>query len=307
VPKGTLLQFQTRSGNAGEPNQTWSEWSPPYQKVGGEQILNPKARYIQFKANFKTNSGKLSPRLLKTLLFYLQTNLEPVITKLKFLPPNVVFLKPPEQKEVILGAVKDIVDTNKNNENTMGYMAAKKVERKGFQTVMWNAVDENGDVLVYTISARKENESRWRILKKDWSERIFAFDTVTVPDGVYYIKVEALDKPSNPVGMELRSEKISRPLVVDNSLPTFGNFQVSRNKDQLTVSFSAQDSFSHIKEVKFLVRPEGWQIAFPTDGICDSKRENFSISLTLPNDFDNIITVKAVDSKGNVGVRQATF
>jgi hypothetical protein len=95
--------------------------------------------------------------------------------------------------------------------------------------------------------------------------------------------------------------------VIDNSLPTISNFQVSRNNNQLTVSFSAQDSFSHIREVKFLIRPEGWQIAFPTDGICDSRREDFSFTLTLPRDFDNMITVKAMDSKGNVGVHQATF
>jgi hypothetical protein len=306
IPQGTLLQFQTRSGNAGEPNQTWSDWSPPYKKIQGEQILNPRARYIQFKVNFKTNSGKLSPRLQKTLLFYLQTNLAPVLTKLEFLPPNTVFLKPPEQNEVIQGAVEDVVEANKK-ESSMGYMAAKKVERKGFQTLVWNAVDENGDFLVYTISARRENESQWRVLRKDWSEKIFAFDTVTVPDGVYFVKVEASDKPSNPVGQELSTEEIARPLVIDNSLPTFSNFQISRDRNKLTVSFSAQDSFSHIKKVKFLIRPEGWQIAFPEDGICDSKREDFNFTLSLPNDFDNMITVKVIDSKGNVGVHQATF
>jgi hypothetical protein len=268
--------------------------------------LNPKARYIQFKVIFKTNSGKLSPRLQKTLLFYLQTNLEPVLTKLEYLPPNVVFLKPPEQNEVIQGAVKDIVDSNKNKA-AMAYMAAKKVERKGYQTIVWDAVDENGDVLVYTISARRENESQWRILKKDWREKIFAFDTVTLPDGVYFIKVEASDRPSNPVGMELGAEKISRPLVIDNSLPVVSNLQVSRTGSQLSLSFSAQDSFSHIKEVKFLIRPDGWRVAFPTDGICDSKREDFNMTLTLPGEFDNMITVKAIDSKGNVGVHQATF
>ena len=307
MPQGTLLQFQTRSGNAEEPNQTWSDWSPPYQKNEGEQILNPKARYIQFRINFKTNSGKISPRLQKILLFYLQTNLEPVITKLEFLPPNVVFLKPPEQKDVIQGAEEEIVDTDDNKERAMVYVAAKKTERKGYQTIVWDAVDENGDVLVYTISARRQNESQWRVLKKAWSEKIFAFDTVTVPDGVYFIKVEASDKPSNPENIELSSEKISRPLVIDNSLPTISNFQLSRDRNQLTLSFSAQDSFSHIKEVKFLVRPEGWQVAFPNDGICDSKREDFSITLTLPNDFDNMITVKAIDSMGNVGVHQANF
>lgn len=306
MPKGTLLQFQTRSGNAGEPNQTWSDWSPPYQKNAGEQILNPKARYIQFKVNFKTNSGKLSPQLQKTLLFYLQTNLEPVITKLEFLPANVVFLKPPEQKEVIQGAVEDIVEAN-TKEDTMGFMAAKKVQRKGYQTVLWKAADENGDVLVYSISARKDSESQWRILRRDWRESIFAFDTATLPDGIYYIKVEALDKPSNPAGMELKTEKISQPLVIDNSLPTISGFQLSHDRNQLTLAFIAQDSFSHIQEVRYLVRPEGWQIVFPEDGICDSRREEFNLTLRLPKDFDNMITVKVIDDKGNVGIHQATF
>jgi hypothetical protein len=307
IPSGTTLQFQTRSGNSSEPNQTWSDWSPPYQKIEGEQILNPKARYLQFKVIFKSQSGKISPQLHKISLFYLQTNLAPILAKVDLLPANEVFIKLPDQKEQIQGAEEDITEKAKNNEKTMGYVVSKKAERKGYQTVVWDAADENGDMLVYSIAIRHENESQWRYLKKDWEEKVFAFDTLSFPDGVYFIKIEAQDKPSNPLGIELQTDKISRPLVIDNSLPLIRNFQVSRERNTIKVSFTGLDSFSHIKEVKFLVRPDNWRIVFPTDGICDSREESFNFSVTLPPDFDDMITIKVEDAKGNIGVHRATF
>lgn len=307
MPSGATLQFQTRSGNSSDPNQTWSDWSPPYQKTEGEQILNPKARYLQFKVIFKSQSGKISPRLQKISLFYLQTNLAPIVSKVDLLPANEVFLKLPDQTEQIQGAVKDIAEKAKNKDKAMGYVVSKKAERKGYQTVVWDAVDENGDVLVYSIAIRNENENAWRTLKQDWEERVFAFDTLAFPDGIYFIKVEAQDKPSNPPEIELKAEKISRPLVIDNSLPVIRNFEVARERNTIKVSFTASDSFSHIKEAKFLVRPNHWRIVFPEDGICDSKEENFDFSVSLPSGFDNMVTIQVEDAKGNVGVHRATF
>jgi hypothetical protein len=307
MPSGTTLQFQTRSGNSSEPNQTWSDWSPPYQKIEGEQILNPKARYLQFKVIFKSQSGKISPRLQKISLFYLQTNLAPNLLKIDLLPANEVFLKLPDQKEQIQGVEQDITEKAENKDKSMGYVVSKKAERKGYQTVVWDAVDENGDMLVYSIAIRNENESHWCTLKQDWEEKVFAFDTLSFPDGIYFIKVEAQDKPSNPPEIELKAEKISRPLVIDNSLPVIRNFQVAKERNRINVSFTASDSFSHIKEAKFLVRPNHWRIVFPVDGICDSREESFNFSIALPNDFDNMVTVKVEDAKGNIGVHRATF
>jgi hypothetical protein len=107
--------------------------------------------------------------------------------------------------------------------------------------------------------------------------------------------------------MELKSEKISRPLTIDNSLPVVRNFQVTRDRNKLVVSFQAEDSLSHIEEVKYLIRPNEWKSVFPVDGICDSKIENFQVSLTLPPNFDNLITVKVKDSHHNIGVYRKTF
>jgi hypothetical protein len=307
VPAGTTVQLQTRSGNTSEPDATWNDWSPPYQKME-EQVLSPKARYLQFKILFKSQTGKISPSFQKVILFYLQSNLAPKITKLELLAPNEVFLKPPEQDEVIWG----IQDSSAGvlppkKDETKSVMIAKKVERKGFQTLTWDAEDENGDTLFYSLSIRKEGETQWRLLKDNWTENIFTFDTLAYPDGVYFVKLTASDAPSNPQGTELRAEKISQPLLIDNSLPVIKSFLATKDKNTLEVTFEAEDAFSYIEEVKYLIRPNDWRVVFPTDGICDSKLENFKLRIPLAPNSENLITIKVMDSHHNIGVYMQAF
>ena len=147
---GTSLQILTRTGNSSEPNQTWSDWSPPSQKPG-EQVLSPKARFLQFKALFKTPSGQASPSLQKTDVFYLQTNIAPTVDRLDVFKPNEVFLKPPADDDVIWGEESDGPDAGPRKPASESLMAAKKIERKGYQTILWEASDENGDDLSYTL------------------------------------------------------------------------------------------------------------------------------------------------------------
>jgi hypothetical protein len=258
-------------------------------------------------AKFKAESSRLSPRLKKATLFYIHSNVPPSLTKLDLLPPNLVFLKPPAQDEVIWGEEVSLSKQALNKNKTQSYMAPKNVERKGYRTISWDALDENGDSLLYSISIRREDESKWRLLEPQWVEKILAFDTFLFPDGIYFVKVEASDSPSNPKGTDLKAERISRALVIDNSLPTIRNFQVNRQSNRLSVSFTAEDANSHIKEAKFLVRPNDWRVIFPEDGICDSKSETFQFSAVLPSGTDNLIIVQVKDGHGNIGVHRATF
>lgn len=308
VPSGCNLQFQTRSGYSRRPSMTWSDWSPPYQKKEGEGILSPKGRYLQVKVMFKTRSGRVSPLLRRVSLFYLQSNLAPKIPSLTLLPANTVYLKPPIQTEVVWGADTDVsVEKAKSEEEAKALIVPKKIEKKGFQTVVWEASDENRDSLLYTISIKEESEDRWRILKEKWTDTIYAFDTLSFPDGVYVLKVVALDIPSNPSGMELQTEKVSRPLIIDNSLPVIKNFKASKERNKLVVTFIAEDLMSSIQEAMYLIRPNEWKSIFPQDGICDSKKESFKITVDLSSRLDNMITVKVQDRHGNIGVHRQTF
>jgi hypothetical protein len=307
LPAGAIILLLTRSGNSAEPDRTWSDWSPPYQNSQGEQILSPKGRYLQFMVKFKAESSRMSPRLNKVMLFYLQSNLSPSLTKLDLLAPNEVYLKPPEQEDVIWGEEISLSEQAINKNKSQSYIAPKKIEKKGYRTVTWDAQDENGDSLLYSVSIRRENETAWRILEPKWADKIIAFNTSLFPDGAYFVKVEASDSPSNPKGTDLKTEKISRPLVIDNSLPEILNFQVERQRNRLSLSFGAEDANSHIKEAKFLIRPNDWQVIFPEDGICDSKSETFRFTTVLPSNADNLIIVQVKDRHGNIGVHRATF
>jgi hypothetical protein len=306
IAGGTTIQIQTRSGNSFEPNGMWSDWSPPIQKKE-EQILSPKARYLQFKALLKTQSGNASPQLHRVSLFYLQANIAPLVQGLTMLPPNEVYLKPPDQEEVIWGAEESAAGGEEKKKDDRSIYMAKKVERQGFQTMTWDVTDENGDRLLYTISIRKEGETAWRVVKDTWTESLIAIDTLSYPDGVYFLKLEASDRGSNPPGSDLRAEKISSPLVIDNSLPVVKNFTVTRSGNALDISFQVEDSFSSIQEVEYLVRPGDWRVAFPVDGICDSKVESFKFRVSLPPNAENLVTVRVTDRHHNIGVFRQTF
>jgi hypothetical protein len=306
VPAGTILQVQTRSGNSFEPNSVWSDWSPPIQKQE-EQILSPKARYLQFKVLFKTQSGNASPLLQRIGLFYLQANVAPAIQKFEVLPPNEVYIKPPEQEEVIWGLEELSATKEDKKKEEKAFYAPKKAERKGFQTVTWTVEDENDDELVYALYIKKEGETSWRLLKDGLSDSLCAFDTLSFPDGVYFVKLEASDMPSNPAGTELKTDKTSRPLVIDHSLPVISGFSAVRDKNSLAVAFQIEDSFSSIEKAEYLVRPGMWRVVFPIDGICDSKQESFKFTVPLPPNADNLISVRVTDRHHNVAVFRQTY
>lgn len=300
---GATVQVQTRSGNTGEPGTGWSDWSPPYQR-GEEQILSPRARFLQFRVLMKTPSGRNSPALRRLTLFHLQTNIAPRFARLEFLKPNEVYLKLPPQEDVVLGLERTAATGMDGSERPL---ISRKVERAGYRTAQWEAADENGDALVYAIAIRRDGETSWRTIQDEWAESYFAFDTRTFPDGVYYLRLSAADRPSNPAGTELSGEKISVPFVIDNSLPVVSGFTARRTGTGLELAFQAEDAFSPIEEVQYLVRPDEWRVVFPADGMCDSRTEAFKFAVTLPDGADGLITVRVRDAHGNIGIHRQAF
>jgi sugar lactone lactonase YvrE len=306
VAAGAGVQLQSRSGNTGEPNATWTDWSPFYSKAE-EQVLSPKARFLQMKILLRTQTGKASPVFNRLTVFYLQSNIAPSVTRLEFLPANEVYLKLPDNEEVILGVERNLAEAPAKKDDLRIGLPSRKGERKGFQTVSWDAADENGDTLRYSLAIRKDGEAEWRVLESAWTETIYAFDTLAFPDGTYFLKLTASDSPSNPLGLELLTDKISPPLVIDNSLPVIKGFTAVRNAGSLDIAFQAEDSYSYIEEAKVLVRPGEWRVVFPVDGIADSRSESFKVSLKLPAGAENQVTVRVRDSYGNVGVFRQNY
>lgn len=306
LPVGATIQVQSRSGNSGEPDDTWSDWSPPYARPD-EKILSPAGRYLQLRVNLKAQAGQKFPTVQKLVVFYQQLNLVPVIEKVEVLPANQVYLKPPEQEEIILGLEKVSAESAGKKEEGGFFLNPKKSERQGFRTITWEASDENDDKLSFNVYIRPEKDKSWHLMADGLTDKVFSFDTRHYPDGTYFIKIEASDLPANPPGTDKKVEKISRPLVIDNSLPEVKNFVAAKTSRGLEVSFSAEDKYSYIEEVKVLVKPDDWQVVFPVDGLCDSTVESFKFSLNLKAGSDNLMIIRVKDSFGNIGVYQYNF
>ncbi len=306
LPAGTTIQVQSRSGNSGEPDDNWSDWSPPYARPD-EKILSPAGRYLQLRVNLKAQAGQKFPAVQKLVVFYQQLNLAPVIEKVEVLPANQVYIKPPEQEEIILGLEKASAESAGKKEDGGFFLNPKKSERQGFRTITWEASDDNNDKLNFNVYIRPEKDKNWHLMADGLTDKIISFDTRHYPDGTYFIKIEASDLPANPPGTEKKVEKISRPVVIDNSLPEVKNFVATKTNRGLEVSFSAVDKYSYIEEVKYLVRPDDWQVVFPIDGLCDSTSESFKFNLNLMAGSDNLMIIRVKDSFGNIGVYQYNF
>ncbi|MCX6565342.1 MAG: WD40 repeat domain-containing protein [Candidatus Aminicenantes bacterium] len=306
LPAEGVLQFQSRSGNSAEPGSTWSEWSPPYQKAEGEQILSPKARYLQIRALFKSTSAKAGPALSRLSVHFLPANAAPSITRIELLGPNEVFLKPPDMDEAIWGLERRLPDAGRKTDD-MRMIAAKKTERQGFRTLSWSGEDENGDTLVYSIALKRDGDKDWRTIEDHWPEEIFAFNTVYFPDGVYQMKVTASDALSNPAGREKTGEQTVGPLLIDNTAPAVKNLQVARAEGQLSVSFTAEDGFSAVKDARVLIRPGDWRVVFPEDGIADSKTESYKFRIPLPPGADGLVTIIVRDVVDNTATVRQVF
>jgi sugar lactone lactonase YvrE len=304
VPAEGILQFQSRSGNTAEPGSTWSDWSPPYQKADGEPILSPKARYLQVRALFKSTSAKVGPALSRLNVHFLPSNAAPTVTRLDLLGPNEVFLKPPDINETIWGLERRQPEAGTKKDD-MGMMVAKKAERPGFRTLIWSAEDANEDALIYLIALKKDGDKEWRTIEDRWPEEIYAFNTLYFPDGVYQLKVTASDALSNPAGKEKQGEKTAGPLLIDNTAPAIKDLKAVREGGQLSLSFTAEDGFSPIKDARILLRPGDWQMIEPADGIADAKTETYQVRILLPAGADDLVTIVVRDAVNNtVTVRQ---
>ena len=175
----------------------------------------------------------------------------------------------------------------------------RRTYQKNLQTFVWRADDENDDELVYDALYRREGETEWTPLRRGIDEPIFVWDTTTVPNGTYFVRIVASDSPSNSSDTALAGERDSAAFQIDHTPPAIAVSGVRVNGGRTTVSFVVTDADSPIARVEYS-RDGGlrWTAVFPVDGIADSKSERYELTLdgTLG---DSGITIRASDSMNN--------
>jgi hypothetical protein len=298
----------TRTGNTATPDETWSAWSAAYTNAGGEQIVSPTARYLQWRAVLTADGGD-GPVLTSVTTAYLPRNLRPEVTAITVHPPGTVFQRPFSTGETELAGFDDAAAdvrfaAQTAATSTSGLPSAapalgRRIYQKGLQTFVWKADDDNDDRLQFDILYRREGETSWKALHRGLTDPIFVWDTTSVPDGTYFVKVSASDAQSNSPGAALVGEFESVSFDIDNTAPRIELQPAARAGTRTTIAFSVRDEQSPVQRVEYSLDASRWRLAYPKDGIADSRREDFDVRLE-ENEGARSVIIRATDAMNNV-------
>jgi hypothetical protein len=302
APSGSRLEVFTRSGNTATPDETWSDWSGPYAQGEGEEIKSPNARYLQWKAVL--GGKQATPVLTSVSAAYAQRNLRPKVTSLTVHPTGTVFQKPYPTGDPDIAGFDDQAPDRRMLTASGGAGATpssglgRRAYQRGLQTFVWRAEDSNDDELRYSIQYRREGETAWKPLKADIEEAIFVWDTTSVPNGTYVVKVVASDEASNMPGTALEGELESSAFDIDNAPPEVTVAAPRVSNGRTTIQFEVRDEWSTISKVEYSLDAQRWQVLYPRDGIFDSRQEQFEVTLESDAAARGLV-IRAYDSKNN--------
>jgi hypothetical protein len=301
------VQIVTRSGNTATPDETWSAWSSAYTNADGERIGSPNARYLQWKATI-TSDATQGPILTSVTAAYLPRNLRPEVTSITVHPPGAVFQRPFSTGDAEIAGFEDNTsDGRPPNQSATGAAGGqappppalgRRIYQKGLQTFVWKADDQNDDRLQFDAFYRREGETSWKVLKRALWDPIVVWDTTSVPDGTYVLKIAASDAPSNSPDTALTGELESVSFEIDNSPPRI-ELSTATRPNARVVSFVVRDESSSVQRVEYSLDASRWRTVYPKDGIADSRREEFDVTLE-ESEVGRSVIIRAMDAMNNV-------
>jgi WD40 repeat protein len=308
------VQISSRSGNTATPDETWSAWSPTYSNADGEQMKSPNARYLQWRAVL-TGDAAASPSLTSVTAAYLPRNLRPDVVSITVHPAGTVFQRPFSTGELEIAGYEDNTSDNRpltqsplpvsgSTPSLTAPALGRRIYQKGLQTLVWKAEDGNDDRLQYDVLYRREGETGWKVLKRGLWDPIVVWDTTSVPDGTYFVKVAASDAPANAPDTALVGEMESLPFDIDNSPPVIELQPAIPSGNRTSLPFVVRDTQSAVQRVEYSLDASRWRVIYPKDGIPDSRREEFELVLDEREPGRSVI-VRATDAMNNVATAVA--
>ncbi len=262
------VQWATRSGNTETPDDSCTAWSAASKQSG--PIKSPGARFLQLQFKLAENA-----ELYAANAYYLPQNQPAQITKIRLKPAK------PDPK-------------------------ASLPAHKSVLSLAWDVSNPDEDKLRYRLYYRNEQHSAWlpMLREQDRLEQAdYDWETRSLPDGYYRVRVEASDEASNPPALVERSEALSAPLLVDNHGPEIVGLQL-QGKQLVGV---AKDSLGPILQLDVSIDGAPFEPVFPVDGLLDTREERFAIDLSQLPEGTHIGAVRASDSAYNVSVSSIEF
>ena len=142
------------------------------------------------------------------------------------------------------------------------------------------------------------------MLQRGAWDPIFVWDTTSVPDGTYVVKISATDAASNAPATTLTGELESAAFDIDNTPPRVEIDPPARAAGtRTTIRFTVTDQQSAIQRVEYSLDASRWRVVHPKDGIADSRREEFEVVLDEAANSRNVI-LRVTDAMNNVATER---
>lgn len=293
-------RFETRTGNAEEPDTTWSTW----EACGTEgRVTSPPGRFLQWRATLAGES-----RVDEVAVSWREQNLAPRLEDLTVAP------QAQGVREGELGPRSEAVTQSLAGGQKVEYSISTSSQKplrelplwaRGLRTLQWRALDPNNDPLRFRVEVKRDPDGPWIEVGKDLEAALFTWNTVTLPDGRYRVRVTATDALGNAVGEETSTSLTSEVFRVDNTAPEVTALSVRAAAGGLRVEGSARDAASPLWRLEVSVDDGPWRSIAPSDGLVDREETSFAFDWKwqplAPG--EHLVSVRAVDLAGNSATR----
>jgi hypothetical protein len=282
VAAGTL-ELSTRSGNAKEPDETWSDWSRPLVAPG--VVQSPPARFLQVRARWNRDPNAV---LSEVQIPFVTDNLRALITSIE-----------------AESAAKKSASSSTGIQSSGGPIS-KAADPK--VKLSWKVENEDKDELRYRLQYRLVGTTTWYDMlkpKEKLTSTSYTWNTGDLPEGRYRVRVTASDEFANPPD-RVKKHRLDSPVVlVDNTAPVIEGLKVVGRRVQGTVV----DGVGPIERIEIsVVGSDEWYPFFPKDGVFDEQREEFDadVSAVAPQ-RPALLTVRAYDRANNAVLRSVSL
>ena len=138
-------------------------------------------------------------------------------------------------------------------------------------------------------------------------QKFYSWDTTSMPDGAYYLKIVASDSPSNPPAGALTAERVSDRFEVDNTPPVIQSLRAEVGNPDVRVRFDALDSYSALARAEYSLDAADWVLVFPLGQLTDSPHESYEIALHDLSPGEHTLSVRVYDRFENSTSAKTTF
>lgn len=300
------VTLSTRSGNTRIPDSMWAPWLD----VNGDspsRVTSPPGRYIQIRALLQNHQSTVLDGV--TLHMHTQNQrpeMGSVTVDEKTTEGPAKGKAPARSSTAQREGVDDESADRSSVKDQPGEARASGRPREATtkRRIGWSATDRDGDTLIYRLFFKDDRDKLWlpMPLLQPLAKSAYVWETESVPDGWYRVKVVASDELGNAQHDTMTDEQVSASFKVDNRRPDVLDMVFDPATGVLTGK--ARDALSLVAYLEYAVDGGDWKFVAPVDGIFDDRVEEWRVTVGSLSAGPHTLAVRATDEEGNMGVEK---